>query len=168
MLLHTCRVTNWLLQDESKGVAPFLHTTFANGALEALQSPSNLGKSWEAVRECCNPRTVGHAPHTHTSWISHGGSPRSNTELALGGDPGAMERLVRSVCTFKQAAICEHLFGVQVSRSLLGAFWRRSIAASAFLTTHSSRRTHCCTERRVGCISLRRFASRCTGRRKRR
>ena len=158
-------------------MAPFLHTTFANGALEALQSPSNLGKSWEAVRECSNPRTVGHAPHTHTSWISHGGSPRSNTELALGGDPGAMERLVRSFFTIKQAAICEHLFGVQVSRGLHRAFPRRSTVASAvhidqkyFLPCRhlvavcaSNRRAHCCTEHRVERISFRRSASRCTG-----
>jgi hypothetical protein len=71
------------LEDESKGVAPFLDFQFSNGALSALHHPSNLGKSWEAVRECRNPRCPG-APRMSHRWITDGGSPMTSVKLATG------------------------------------------------------------------------------------
>merc|ERR1711881_679571 len=69
------------LDDESKGVTPFLDFRFEGGALEALNKPENLGKSWETVRECRNPRLQRSAPRTAHRWLQEGGRPIDTANL---------------------------------------------------------------------------------------
>lgn len=81
------------LNDESKGVTPFLDFRFEGGALEALQRPENLGKSWQAVRECKDPKLARNAPRTAHRWVRDGGRPIDTAELAIGADTAARKRL---------------------------------------------------------------------------
>merc|ERR1712048_971135 len=81
------------LNDESKGVTPFLDFCFEGGALEALQKPENLGKSWQAVRECKNPKLARNAPRTAHKWLREGGRAIDTANLAIGTDSAARNRL---------------------------------------------------------------------------
>merc|ERR1712070_528844 len=91
------------LEDESKGVTPFLEFRFQGGALEVLQDPKNLGKSWESLRERRKPRLPSNAPRTASRWIREGGRPIDTANLVIGRDMNARERLRPYLEAFAQA-----------------------------------------------------------------
>jgi len=99
------------LQDESKGVTPFLRFKFERGALEALQRPENFGKSWEAVRECKDPKLQSGASKTAHEWIARGGSPLSNAQLAIGSARTAAQPYMEAFASaFSPARFLPRLF----------------------------------------------------------
>lgn len=103
------------LGDESKGVAPFLEAKFKKGELEALQRPENLGKAWEAVRECRDPQ-VHNGARTDRRWIRDGGSPHTSAKLAISDDVAARKRLQPYLEAFASAFAAERLLPRVFSR----------------------------------------------------
>lgn len=105
-----------------------------------MQKPENLGKSWEAIRECRNPRLPRNAPRAAHKWLRDGGRPIDTANLAIGRDTNARERLRPYLEAFAQvfsaARLLPRLFNrlVQVDaisalNEELAAFHREGLRA---------------------------------------
>ncbi|CAE7804386.1 unnamed protein product [Symbiodinium sp. CCMP2592] len=71
------------LEDESKGLAPFLDFEFADGSLEILQRPENFGKKFGAVAECREPSIrSGPGLWDTKSWLQRGGCAKDSARKA--------------------------------------------------------------------------------------
>jgi len=97
------------LEDESKGVAPFLEHKFESGVLEQLQKPENFGKSWQAVRECRNPRISRSAPRCAHKWLRDGGRPIDAANMAIGSDSRLRSKLRPYLEAFASAFTAQRL-----------------------------------------------------------